>query len=192
LTLKLVRVQPFCGQRINGQEIKRYSVPFPADMILGAGQTFRSAEASVDVTWNPEKTVLEQAVLVFSAHASRGFLSVRAMEARLYVNEFLVIARGWEGWEAACTTKTGQTNIGAYLVNGTNKFRLELSSSWELPSAGIDGITVSFEAWYTGEPPTVKPTTPEWLNYVKWGAIGLGILGLVYVGIRAYEARKKG
>lgn len=189
----LVQRPKFCGQRLDGQQmIKTYPVPLPKEMLLGAGETFKSAEASVDVTWDPKQTEFNQAVLTFSGHLTRAFLSVRAIEARLYVNEALVIARGWTTWEGGCTTKTGETNIGAYLVNGKNIFRLEVSSSWELPGAGIDGISVGFEAWFTGKEPTVKPTEPQWLTYAKWGLVGVAILGSVYLGIRAYEARRKG
>jgi len=188
--LKLV---PLRRQRLCGQEmtIKEYPVPFPTSMTLGANETIKVVDTSVDVKWNEAKTQLHQAILTFSAHSFRGFMSIRSMDARLYVNDQVVIARGWGTWEGGCITKSGETNIGAYLINGTNKFRLELVGSWELSTAGIDAITVRFEAWFTGEPPEVKPPEPEWLGYVKWGAIGLGILGAVYLGIRVYEARKK-
>lgn len=170
--------------------IKEYPVRFPKSMTLGYGETYKAVEVSVDVTWDERKTVLNQAVLAFSAHSFRGLLSVRRMEARLYVNEQVVMARGWAG-DFGCVTQTGETNIGGYLVNGSNKFRLELVGSWELNTSGIDAIYIAFEAWFTGEPPTVKPTEPEWVTYLKWGAVALGILGAVYVGIRVYEARKK-
>lgn len=194
--LKLVPLQRsrFCGQRINGQEmiIKRYAVPFPTSMTLGLGETSKSVEVSVDVKWDPEKTVLNQALLVASFHSFRGLFSIRAMDARLYVNGQPAVARGWGGYEGGCITKgTEGTNIGGYLINGANNFRLELVGSWELETAGIDSIIVKFEAWFTGEEPTVKPTEPEWLTYLKWGLVGVGILGAVYVGIRVYEARKK-
>jgi len=193
-TLKLVPKRRFCGQRINGQEmiIKQYPVPLPTSITLGIGETFKSAEASVDVKWDPKKTIFNQALLVTSFHSFRGLFSIKAMEIRLYINDHLADARGWSMWEAQCITKgTEGSNIGAYLINGTNKFRLELSGSFEPITSGIDNIMVNFEAWFTGEEPTVKPTPPQWVNYAKWAAIGLGILGAVYIAIKVYEARKK-
>jgi len=178
-------------QRVNGQIIRQYPVPFPTSLGLGAGETSKSVEVSVDVMWDERKTVFNQALLTFSAHIWRGVFSIRALEARLYINDNVVIAHGWSTWEGRCVTKSSETNIGAYLINGTNKFRLELVGSWELITAGIDAISVKFEAWFTGEPPIVKPTEPQWLTYLKWGAVGLGILGVAYLGIRVYESRKK-
>jgi len=196
MALKLVPSQRrrFCGQRINGQEmiIKKYSVPFPTSMALGAGQTKKIALSDVDVTWDPKKTMINQALLVAWFHSFRGWLSIKAMEVRLYVNGQPAIARGWNAFEGGCVTKgTDGTNIGGYLINGRNEFRLELVGSWELPTSGVDSISVTFEVWFTGKEPTVKPVEPEWSTYLKWGAIGVGILGAVYIGIRVYEASKK-
>ena len=178
----------FCGQQ---QIIKQYKVPFPTSMTLGSFETSKTVDVSMDVTWNPTKTELNQAVLVWRAHYFVGFYAQRAAEARLYVNDNLVSARGWQANEGCTTKGTEGTNIGAYLINGANKFRLELAGSWSPEHSGIDAIYVAFEAWFIGEEPHVKPTEPEWLTYLKWGALGVGILGAAYLGIRVYEARKK-
>jgi len=178
---------------MNGITTEVHPLNFPTSMTLGYGETFKSAEVSVDVKWDERRTLLHSATLIFSAHSFRGFLSIRAMEARLFIMDHLAIAHGWTTWEGGCITKSAAVNITAYLINGTNKFRLELAGSWELNTAGIDAISARLEVEFTGVPPTVKPSEPEWVTYIKWGAIGVVAVVGVYLGIRAYEAsRKKG
>lgn len=205
MALKLVPLkQKFSGRLADLQEIitKNYMLQDPAvarptwpkTMSIPSFGTFGGKiDAFVDITWDKRVTTFNQAMLTWSAHYFVGAYAQRAAEVRIYVNDSLVSARGWQASEG-CQTKGNPEglNIGAYLKNGTNKFTIELVGSWSPEVSGVDNITGFLVAQFTGKEPNVKPTPPEWLTYVKWGAVALGIIGAVYIGIRVYEARKKG
>ena len=184
MALRLVKVD---HKLVHSQKmvIKRYPIPFPKEIVLGGSVSSDSKEVGVDVVWDERKTIINQALLTAFIHGRNdGWpFAPRAFEARFYVNDYIVAARGW-GAVASCLTQTVDTNIGAYLLNGRNRFKLEIVASWGPFSVGADAITADLEVWFTGKEPTVKPTPPEWVKYVMWGAIGFGaiaFLGFVVV-----------
>jgi hypothetical protein len=205
VALKLVPLkQKFCGRLADLQQIitKDYNLLDPAVArptwqksmsIPSFGTSGGKIDALVDITWDERETTFNQALITWSAHYFVGIYAQRAAEARIYVNDSLVAARGWQASEG-CQTKGNMEglNIGAYIKNGTNKFTIELVGSWSPEVSGVDNITGFLVAEFVGKEPNVKPTPPEWLTYVKWGAVALGILGAVYIGIKVYQASKKG
>lgn len=152
----------------------------------------------VDVVWDTTKTVLNQALLRWSAHLWRAVGSISAMEARIYVNDVVVSTRPFYSTDPTCTTRGASegVNIGMHLKNGRNKFSFELARSWEPAASGVDAINVRFVAQFTGEEPGVTPpptTTEQILKYVKWGIVGAVALGGLYIGTKAiaeYRRRK--
>jgi len=185
--LKLVHAQE------EEKNIKRYRIAFPPELILAGSQGTKVAEAGLDVTWDERYTTLQQALLVFSAHGRNdGWPAFpRSVEARLYVNDFLVGTRGWPGYWAACATQTIDANVGAYFISGRNRFRLEVVGSWGPLAAGIDGISGDLELQFLGKEPTVKPPPPEWFEYVKWPLVGLGVVAALFIGLKVFEAVKR-
>lgn len=192
----------FCGRRIDAQlisSIEQRRVPFPSELLSGPSpwsSTTSTTETELEIGWDPAKTELHQALISSLWHLRNdtALLPV-SIEGRVFINDQLVIARG--AFTAGCTQLSGgPTNVGAYVINnkvegGKNRFRLEMLASAHLLTVGLDGINVNVQLEFTGERPEIKPPEPEWLTYLKWGALGLGILGAVYVGVRVYEARKK-
>ena len=174
--------------------IKRYKIPFPPDLILGGSVSSGMVEARLDVKWDERYTVLNQALLTATLHGRNdGWpFAPRSFEARLYVNDNLVAARGWMA-EPTCGTKTVDTNVGAYFLNGRNRFKLELVASWGPLACGVDAITCDVELWYTGKEPKVTKPPPEWFEkiwpYLKWGLIGVGVVGAVLVAVTLVKKR---
>lgn len=174
------------------------SPPLPNHIGFGAftGGSIRK-DTYVDVVWDTKKTVLNQALLRWSAHLWRAVGSISAMEARIYVNDVAVSTRPFYSLDPTCTTKgvSEGVNIGMHLKNGRNKFSFELARSWEVAASGVDGISVRFVAQFTGEEPGVTPpptTSQQLLTYLKWGIVGAVAIGGVYVGTKAIaEWRKK-
>lgn len=178
---------------VHAQEtiIKRYKIGFPGALVLGGSEGSKVVEAELDVTWDERKTVFQQAILFFQAHGRNDGWPIfpRSVDARLWVNDNLVGARRWPGANPACSTQTIDVNIGAYFINGRNRFKLEVVGSWGPFPAGIDAITADLEAQWTGEEPAVKPPPPEWWPIVKWGAIGFG--AIAFVGLVVVPLIKK-
>jgi len=211
LTLKLVPLKrKFCGRLADLQETieKSYNFfdssvarpPWPKEMSIPSfGTSGGKADTYIQITWDERVTTINQAMLTWSAHYFVGIYRQRAAEVRIYVNDNIVSSAGWQAYEG-CQTK-GQfqgTNIGAYIKNGANKFTIELVGSWSPEVSGVDNITGFLVVQFQGKEPTVKPPPPgslpgeEWMNYLKWGAIAAGFIAVVYIGVRAYEARRKG
>ena len=171
---------------------KRYKIGFPPAVILAGSGGSKVREAGLDVTWDERFTVLNQALLTASMHGRNdGWpFAPRSFEARLYVNDNLVAARGWAA-EPTCATATVDGNIGAYFLNGENNFRLEVVASWGPFACGVDAIICDLELWFTGKEPEVKPPPPEWWEYAKWPLIGFGVITAVFLGLKAVEVVRK-
>ena len=194
-TLKLVPKRRFCGQRINGQvtgpiTIKRYTIKFPSDNIkvpeFWSSNTMKGETPKIQ--WDEKVTTINQAIFRCSAHGYAGFGGGQ-MQVAWKFNETLIISRG--GGPCNEMGNPQGTNVGAYLINGLpNTTTIEVVKNWGFV-VGIENITADLEVWFQGKEPTVTYPEPEWLTYLKWGALGVGILGVAYLGIRAYEARKK-
>ena len=162
------------------------SPPLPTNIDFGwfTGGSIKK-DAYVNVTWDEAKTILHQPLLRWTAHSWRAIGSISAMEARMYVNDVVVSARGWTSSEGGCIIKGNPAglNIGAHLKNGRNKFSLELVRSWEAPSSGIDAIYARLAVQFTGKEPGVKAPPPEWWPYLKYGLIGIGAIAAVAVTV---------
>jgi len=166
--------------------------PFRTSMSIPSFGTYGGKiDSFVEVTWDPSKTTLNQALLSWSAHYFVGVYRQRSAEVRIYVNDVVVSARGWISTEGCITKGSEGTNIGGYLKNGKNKISIELVGSWSPEVSGVDAIRASFIAQFQGQEPTVKPPPPEWQKYVVWGILGIGGITAAYLGVKLITTRRQ-
>jgi len=186
----------FCGQRINGQvtgeiTIKHYSIKFPEGSLATPNAPMAGSATMTGVTpkisWDERVTTINQAILRCSAHAYCNFHDLVTVYWKF--NNQLVVSR--QNYPCSEMGNPEGTNVGAYLINGEeNTMFIELTRLG-LFQVGIDHISADLEIWFQGKPPTVTYPEPEWMQYVKWGAVAAVILAGVYIGVKAYESRKK-
>jgi len=188
LTLKLVPVQGrFCGQRINGQVQETIiDVPFSPTMGGTCFEYSKIEEKKVQITWDAKAITDLNIELRGSAGSDWPFPNSWYIDLFLYVNDALVVSRRFT---PSNLTATWATNIGAHIINGWNTFRAEISK----PGCNAWVKSLDVYVWFQSNLiPKTKTQEQQLMEYLTWGAVGVGILGAVYLGIRAYEARKKG
>jgi len=189
----LTRLRLVCPRLASPQVVKRYRIPLPNSLILGGFETSKTAEAEISVTWDERYTTVHYAAFYATLHGRNdGWpFAPRAFEARFFMNENLIASRGW-GAEPSCRTQEIETGVLAYLLNGWNKFKLEVVASWGPLPVGPDAITAGLEVEFTGREPRVQLPPPWWWPYVKWGLVGVGaIAGLAFVVPKAIELVRK-
>lgn len=196
MALKLVPKRRFCGQRINGQvtgpiTIKHYPVKFPSSTLATPSWPVSGSAiltgVTPTITWDEKVTTINQAILRCSAHAWSAAHDLVTVYWKF--NNILVVSR--QNYPCSEMGNPEGTNVGAYLINGeANTMVIELTRLG-LFQVGIENITADLEVWFQGKEPTVTYPEPEWLTYLKWGAVAAGIIGVAYIGVRFYEARKK-
>lgn len=192
MSLRLAR-----RQRINGQvggpiTVKHYSIKFPNTSldVTTPWQNNMMEGVTPKIEWDEAVTTINQAIFRCTAHGYAG-LGGGSMSVGWEFNGNLVITRNDLGPCNELGNPEG-TNVGAYLINGeANTTRIRIVRRYGF-SVGIESISADLEVWFQGKEPKVTYPEPEWLKYVKYGLVAAGILGAVYVGIRLYEARKKG
>lgn len=181
------------------QKVIKYDILFPAEILSGSSpiaSTTTRQEAKVEVSWDEKKTIVTQAKLQFVGHSRNdaAFLPPWgfpvSMDAHVYCNDALILTAGWYT-DFGCNWRESASDATAYLKNGWNKFELELIASAHPLTVGIDGVHVTLEVWFEGEEPDIKGEEPEWMKYLKWGLIGLGAVGAVFVSLKAVEIIKK-
>lgn len=186
---RLSSFQPITEKSFNLLDPNVANPPLPRSLNFGAfGSGTLRADSYVKVLWDVKKTVLNQALLTWTAHKWADFLGDRRIDMRLSVNDVLVSARGWDFGEV-CLTKGNPEglNIGAHLKNGTNKFTIEVVGAGAVGAGGIDYIKADFVAQFQGEEPTVEPAPVTWWEKlfagIKENAVWIGVGTVAIVGV---------
>lgn len=157
---------------------KEYIVCRDLKITLGWSEGIKYEYRDVVITWNPEYTKVVDADLIIDVRCSGGGSSVRIRMNDNMVFEYFDVLSGWEKHE--------EKDVAGILVNGRNKFGIEVSKYpiWH-PGAFDVFVTMSVVVEYEGEPPE-KPEYPPWMyDFIEWvsrNKLPLAIVGAGSIG----------
>jgi len=175
-------------------DTKSYEVRFPVELgnnLQPFSTTVLRVTTNEDVKWTPD-TKISSAILRFKAHGRNdaAFITPVSMEGRVFINDVLVTTVGWYV-TPGCEIRESYIEVLQHLLNGGNKFLLELAISPHLLWCGLDSIHCTLEIDYTGDPPVIKPSPQWWEAYLKYGIISVIGIGAVFTGIKLWETAKR-
>jgi len=171
---------------------KEYPLGFPSE--LGEGTWTKQ----VDISWNDAVTKVSDATLHVSAILGVG----NATPLTPVRGAVSFIVNGYVDGEemtdicviGGCSRAVGfDYPILGWLQKGTNEVKIIVRKSWGWPTfVTLSSLTCNIGVDFTGTPPEIKPTPPEWWGYIKWGMIGIGaIVGVSVVLPKVIEIARR-
>lgn len=185
MTLKLVKVD---HKLVHAQE-EVYETIIDIDFPSTIGGTclkyYDSVVKKKEITWDPRAKLL-YIELRGSASASFPFPGSFHIDLYIYVNDNLVVTRRWTPFSPG--TKSWTTNIGAYMKNGVNTFKLEMRKP------GCNAWIKALETYvaFTTDKIGIPKVRPWWWKYAVYGGIGVGTVAFIGLAVpKIIEAARK-
>ena len=161
-------------------ETMPYSIWTNAKISLALLDRSKVLTKRIPITWIPELTIVNSAVLVVSAQSESVYGST-AMRIHMNGNkvvDFVFYSNG---------TFVDRIDVSALLVNGNHQFDVEFEKNPLINPGAELTLTASIEVTYEGEEPPPPPPPDPWEEWPVWWPVPVvAVIGIIGYGLFSY------